>query len=108
MHEMRALRHRFLAAGHHDFRIAANNRLRRHLHRLHARAAHHIYCGGRFFNRNARGQRRLACRVLPHTGGEHIAHNHFIHRFGRHAGFIQQRFDGHCAQLRRAHAGQAA
>ncbi|MNC34112.1 hypothetical protein D3C75_825290 [compost metagenome] len=76
--------------------------------RLHPRAAQ-LVDGGAAGGRGQTGvQRRLAGRSLLEAGGQHAAHDHFLH-FGRgDAGALHRGADGGGAQLRRGEGGQAA
>ncbi|MDT4870019.1 hypothetical protein FQZ97_1050770 [compost metagenome] len=87
--------HVFLAAGNHQFGVAATDRLNSQLHGLEARAADLVQGQGRGSKGQAGLDRRLACRVLAGACGEHLAEDHFIDLRAVQTGFFQQTAN-HC------------
>ena len=70
------LAHAFLAAGDDDVGIAEFQRLVAQGDGAKARAANLVDPEGRRLERNARGDRGLARRILPRARGEDLAHDH--------------------------------
>ncbi len=96
------------AAGDDHFGIAAANGLGGQVQGFQARAADLVQGHGRYGMRQAGADRRLARRVLPAAGGEHLAEDDFIDLGGVEAGLLQQALDHDGAELGRGNLGQAA
>jgi hypothetical protein len=100
--------HRLHAAGDHDLVAAGKQQVVRQHGRLHAGAAHLVDRGAAGRQRQAGAERGLAGRRLALAGGQHAAHDHFLHLLGREAGALDRRLDRDAAELRRGEAGQVA
>ena len=75
-------------------------------HRLHAGATYFVDRGGRHTLGQPRLQHRLSGRGLPHTGSQHIAHEHLIYLFRTQTTLHHCRRHGTGPQLGSTHLGQ--
>ena len=98
--------HVLLAARDHDVRVAAGDGLRAQHRRLEAGAADLVDGHRRDHVGQAGPDRRLARRVLPDAGREHLAHDDFGDLVGRDARALQHLPDDVRAQPGRRHAGE--
>lgn len=87
----------FLAAGDDDVGVAKGDLLGAECHRAQAGAAHLIDAPGRGLFRHTGRNGRLAGRVLPLAGREHLAHDHFVHIIRIHPSALESRTNGHFA-----------
>ena len=100
--------HVFLTTGDDNFAVAPGHSLRGQHHRFEARATHRIDGQSRHLFGNTRLHQGLACRVLPSTGCQDLAHDDLAHqsrvqaRAGHHLTHHQ------AAQLCGAEFGQTA
>ena len=107
-HHVGGLAHVLHAAGDDDVGVAAADRLGAQVQGLEAGAADLVQGHGRYGMRQAGLDRGLAGGVLPGTGGQHVAEDHFIHFAAVEAALLQQALDHGGAQLDGGNAGQGA
>ncbi|MNE03951.1 hypothetical protein D3C80_964710 [compost metagenome] len=100
--------HAFHATGHHHAVAARLEQVVGQHHGLHAGAAELVDGGAAGGGGQAGIQRGLARRALLEAGGQHVAHDHFLHVGRRNAGAADGFAYGQCAQVNGGHAGQAA
>lgn len=98
-HDVGRQAHVLLAAGDDHLGVAAADRLGAQVQGLEAGAADLVQGHGRHADRQAGLDRRLARRVLPGTGGEHLAEDHFVDLAGIETGLFEQAADHRGAQL---------
>ena len=98
--------HALHAAGHDNVRPTERDLIGTDHHRLHAGAAD--LGNGRARHRvwNAGMDGGLPCGRLPQPGGEYIAHQRFIHRFGRDARTFHRGTDGGRTKIGGGDTGQ--
>ncbi len=107
-HDVGRQAHVLLAAGDDHLGVAAADRLGAQVQGLEAGAADLVQGHGRHADRQAGLDRRLARRVLPGPGGEHLAEDHFVDLAGIETGLFEQAADYRGAQLGGGNAGQRA
>lgn len=107
-HDVGRQAHVLLAAGDDHLGVAAADRLGAQVQGLEAGAADLVQGHGRHADRQAGLDRRLARRVLPGPGGEHLAEDHFVDLAGIETGLFEQAADHRGAQLGGGNAGQRA
>ena len=106
--KIRRVGHGFHATGDHDFAVAGLNGLRAQCDSLQSRAAHFIDCHSTDFRRQAAENRRLARGILSQAGGDHVAHDAFIHLRRVYLGALHRLAHHYRAELRGAPIGQRA
>ncbi len=99
MGAVRGLAHGLLAAGDHDLGIAIEDRLVAERDRPQPGAAELVHAPRRALDRDARGDRRLARRVLPLPCREDLAEDHFRDLATLDASALERLFDGRLAQF---------
>ena len=97
--EVRGVGHAFHAAGHHHILAAGPDQVMGQHHGLHAGAAHLVERGGPGGWRKSRFQRGLPGRCLTLAGGQHAAHQHFLHLVGGDAGALDRSLDDNGPQV---------
>ncbi|CRP52210.1 hypothetical protein PAERUG_P5_London_26_VIM_2_01_09_02983 [Pseudomonas aeruginosa] len=107
-HDVGRQAHVLLAAGDDHLGVAAADRLGAQVQGLEAGAADLVQGHGRHADRQAGLDRRLARRVLPGPGGEHLAEDDFVDLAGIETGLFEQAADYRGAQLGGGNAGQRA
>jgi hypothetical protein len=100
--------HALLAAGHHHGRVPGDDRLGGDTDRAKPGAADLVQPPGRHFLRDAGIHARLAGRVLPLSGSQHLAEDHFRHVFRRDSGLGERGLDRDPAELVRGRGGIGA
>jgi hypothetical protein len=105
---MRRLAHALLAADHHDVGVAVADRLPAEGDGAQARAAELVDAERGLLDGNARVDRGLPGRVLALTGGQDLAHDHFVDFFRLHIGALERTGDGGLAQVVGGHLAERA
>ena len=100
--------HALHTADHDNVRPAQRDLIGADHHRLHAGAADLGNGRARHRVRNAGMDGGLPGGRLPQPGGEHIAHQRFVHRIGRDASAFHRRTDRRRAEIGGGDAGQLA
>ena len=108
IHRMRRLAHALLPAGNHDVAVAVADRLEAQRHRAQAGAAKLVDAEGRFFNRDAGCNGRLAGRVLALRCREDLPHDRLVDFGGGNACALHSFDDRDLAQIMRRDAGKGA
>ena len=106
--QVRGIGHALHAAGHHHVLAAGLDQVMGQHHGLHAGSAYLVERGGTGGWRKPRLQRGLPGRCLALAGGQHAAHQHFLHLVGGDAGALDRSLDDSSAQVGGLQSGQGA